>query len=150
MTQQYEDVDSPTIAVVGFIGAVVMFALVVLLLVVFYNVQSRRQAEAIRDQPPSEWANLVSGQQAQLASYRWIDEKKGIVAIPIGRAEELVLAELAEKGRGQPAGVPPGEWVLPRSGVVADPIAHPPEPQGTRPAGAIPAVREEDNHGLRQ
>jgi hypothetical protein len=90
-----DDVNTPVIALVGFISALVFFAIIILLEVVFYWTESQQRYEQAVSQPPLELATLVHNQQARLAEYRWIDEKKGVVAIPIDRAMEMVVADLA-------------------------------------------------------
>jgi hypothetical protein len=57
-----------------------------------------------------------------LTMYGWIDKNKGVARIPIGRAMELTVTDLA-KQKPAPAG----------------PIATPPETQATAGAGASPA-----------
>jgi hypothetical protein len=90
-----DDVNTPAIALVGFISALLFFAIIILLQVMFYRIESRQRAEDLR-QPPAELTALVQRQQATLADYRWIDQKKGIAAIPIDRAMELAVADLAK------------------------------------------------------
>ena len=87
------DVNTPAIALVGFISALLLFAMIILLEVMFYRIEARDRYEKDFSQPPAELTSLVQQQQARLAEYRWIDEKKGVVAIPIDRAMELVVAE---------------------------------------------------------
>ncbi len=96
-----DDVNTPVIALVGFISALLFFAIIVLLEVVFYWAEARQRYERDVSQPPQELATLMHNQQARLAEYRWVDEKKGVVAIPIDRAMELVVADLS--GAAKPA-----------------------------------------------
>lgn len=91
-----DDLNTPVIALVGFIGAVVLFAIIVFLQVVFYRVEARQRYEKDISQAPAELTTLVHNQQARLAEYHWFDEKKKIVSIPIQRAMELVAAELSQ------------------------------------------------------
>jgi hypothetical protein len=87
-----DDVNTPVIAVVGLISALVFFASILLLQVMFYRIEARQRYEKDISQPPAELTALVQRQQARLAEYRWVDEKKRIAAIPIERAMELVVA----------------------------------------------------------
>jgi hypothetical protein len=91
-----DDVNTPVIAVVGFISALLLFAIIIFLQVMFYHVQAEQRYEKDLDQPPLELSNLVHNQEARLAEYRWVDQKKGVVAIPIDRAMELVVADLSK------------------------------------------------------
>jgi hypothetical protein len=90
-----DDLNTPAIALVGFISALLFFAIIILLQVMFYQIESRQRAEDLR-QPPAELTALVQRQQAALADFRWIEQKKGVVAIPIERAMELTVADLSK------------------------------------------------------
>ena len=92
----HDDLNTPMIATVGLLGAILVFAIVVLLMVVFYRFEARQQAEMNR-QPPAEVSNLVAEQQAELARYRWVNEQQKIVGIPISRAMDLVVGELSRE-----------------------------------------------------
>jgi hypothetical protein len=91
-----DDLNTPKIAVVGFIGVIVVFAIIILMQVMFYWAQSQQHLVKDIDQPYLEVANLTADQQAKLAKYQWIDEKQKIVAIPIKRAMELVVDKLSK------------------------------------------------------
>jgi hypothetical protein len=91
-----DDVNTPAIAMVGLISALVFFASIILLEVMFYDMEAQQRYEKDVSQPFLELTTLVERQQAKLAEYRWVDEKKGVVAIPIDRAMELVVADLSK------------------------------------------------------
>lgn len=91
----HEDINTPMVAVVGFLGAIVVFAVIVMLIVVYYNEEGRQRAEKDLSVPPAEIRRLVAQQEGQLADYRLLDSEKKIVAIPISRAMKLVVDELA-------------------------------------------------------
>jgi hypothetical protein len=97
MSNFSDDLNTPKIAVVGFIGAIVVFAIIILMQVMFYWAQSQQHLVKDIDQPYLEIANLTADQQAKLAKYQLIDEKKKIVAIPIKRAMEIVVDELSQE-----------------------------------------------------
>jgi len=97
MSNFADDLNTPKIAVVGFISAIIVFAIIILMQVMFYWAEAQQRLVKDIDQPYLEIANLTADQQAKLVKYQWIDEKEKIVAIPIKRAMELVVAELAEK-----------------------------------------------------
>jgi hypothetical protein len=50
-----------------------------------------------RDQRLKNLADLTVENQKTLTTYRWVDKEKGIVGIPIDRAMELEIADLAGK-----------------------------------------------------
>jgi hypothetical protein len=95
------DVNTPAIVMVGLVSAILFFAAVVLLEVMFYQIAARQRFDKDISQPFAELTALVQRQQARLAEYRWVDEKKRIAAIPIDRAMELVVAEVSKKGEGR-------------------------------------------------
>lgn len=92
MARRDLDPDAALTAVVGIVGAVLLVVVVLVLQAYFYETESR---EAERKTVAPAFEELVAQraeQQEQLNSYRWIDEKAGIVGLPIERAMELVVA----------------------------------------------------------
>jgi len=107
---EYDDVKSETVALVGLIVAILTFALVILVMVVYYQASARERYEKQIRQAPEELATVTATQQARLAEYRWVDQPKGVVAIPIDRAMDLVVAAQSAKRDGKPAhSAPPGK-----------------------------------------
>jgi hypothetical protein len=111
--EHYEDVKTSTIALAGLIGAIVVFALILLLMVLYYRVSNQQVQIKQTGEPPAEWTNLKTAQEGKLLSYRWVDPKRKIVAIPIDLAMRLVTAEVAASGRPK---------VVPRPAVVKKPV----------------------------
>jgi hypothetical protein len=101
-----DDLNTPAIAVVGFVGAVIVFAIIVLLMVVFHHVESRQRYAKDISQPYLEVSQLVADQQGRLTSYGWLDQKQAIVHVPVTRAMDLVVAELSRDPRAPVAGRP--------------------------------------------
>jgi hypothetical protein len=89
-----QGVNTPIIALVGFLSTALVFALVVFVEVLYYQAQSQQVVQKDLGERPVELTKLVEGQQAELAQYRWVDEKNKVVAIPITRAMELTLRDL--------------------------------------------------------
>ncbi len=90
-----DDLNTPVIAIVGLVGALIVFAIIVLLMVVFHQVDVRQQYAKDVGQPYAEMSKLAADQQGRLAAYGWVDEKKRIAHIPVQRAMDLVAAELS-------------------------------------------------------
>jgi hypothetical protein len=88
------EVNTPLVALIGVVGALIAFLMIVGVEVLFYHLEDIETYKKVILQSPEEISNLVAQQQAQLYSYRWIDQKKGIVSIPIDRAMELVVRDL--------------------------------------------------------
>lgn len=92
-----DDVDIGLLSIVGLFIAVVVFLIVVLCQAWFYDwkndVATGRSAATDVSQMPLSQA--VVEQESQINSYRWVSRDKGIRAIPIERAMELMTKELA-------------------------------------------------------
>ena len=93
----YDDLSTTKIAAVGFIAAILLFALTILLQALFYWTEAQQHLVKDINQPSVEFANLTADQQAKLASYHWVDREQKFVAIPIKRAMELVVAQLSKE-----------------------------------------------------
>ena len=87
-----DNVNTPAVAVVGVVLAVIVFASIVGVQA-FYedlvHVQSEKKYQ--RSEPLRE---LLAKQRGQLYGYRWVDAKTKVVAIPIDRAIELTVKDL--------------------------------------------------------
>jgi hypothetical protein len=94
---KYDDVNTPVIAAIGFLAIAGLVAFVLFLEVLYYRDAARQEDEKVIAQPTVEVLNLKTEQQGRLANYAWADHK--IKAIPIDRAMDLVLAELARGGK---------------------------------------------------
>lgn len=114
-------------------GVLLLFALFgVLVLAVFGPLPRRDSYEKQRaDERMKKLADLQAEDAKALNSYAWIDKNKGTVRLPIERAMELTLAELANK-KPAPAGpiATPEASAAPGGAAVASP-APSPSPQGT-------------------
>jgi hypothetical protein len=86
--------------------------------------------------------------EKELTTYAWVDKSKGIARIPIDRAMELTVAELAQK-KPAPAGpiaTPPGSASSPAGS--ASPSASAPPPGGSRtPAAGQPPASHGNSSG---
>ena len=91
-----DDVDAPLIAVLGFIGALLVFLLIIGLEVLFYSMERDERERKYIERAPAEFSQLQAQQMARLTEYRYLDPKKGVVAIPVDRAMELVVEELSK------------------------------------------------------
>lgn len=98
-----DDLNTSAIAVVGFLGALVVFTVIVLLQVVFYVVESRQNVRKRVDAPWAERAGIEDAERGKLTSYRWVDQNQGVVAIPVSVAMEKFVAEYAAPAVGEPA-----------------------------------------------
>lgn len=101
-----DDLNTSAVALVGFLGAVLVFIVIVALMVVFYRVETQQQYAKEILPAYSRSAQLAADQQGRLADYAWVDAEKRIARIPIERAMELVVEELARNPLAEVIGVP--------------------------------------------
>ena len=85
--------NTPLTALVGVVFAIVLFALVVFLQAFFYRQEAAEDARKAVAVPPEELSQLRAQQLETLHSYRYVDPRAGVVAIPIDRAMELVVRD---------------------------------------------------------
>ena len=104
-TPEQEDLNTPMIAVAGVIGAVVVFLGIVALQAWYYNVEKEEVYRKVVAPAAEELSSVTAEQQGQLNSYRVIDGRRQVAAIPIDRAMGSVVQDLAS-GRN-PLPVPP-------------------------------------------
>ena len=108
-----DDLNTPAIAVVGFVSVVVVFVIIILLTVVFHSVNQGMERERLKSGGVlyPQISKLDTDQQGHLAMYDKVDQH----FIPIKRAMQLVVAELSANPNAQVTGpaeatvVPPAE-----------------------------------------
>src|SRR5436190_23486696 len=80
--------------------------------------------------------------QKELTTYAWVDKNKGVARIPIDRAMELTVAELAQK-KPAPAGpIATPAAQIPPTGASPAPPAAAQGATGAPPASPSPAARQ--------
>ena len=87
------DPDAPMTVVVGVVGAVLVFVVIVLLQALFQSAEQAELARKVTSAAPAELESLRAEQLGLLNGYRWVDREKGIVAIPIEQAMELTVRD---------------------------------------------------------
>ncbi len=112
---RYNDVKTQMVAIIGLIGAIGTFVIILLLMVLYQGAQQRQDLVKRIDQPPLELYDMVADQEAKLNNYQWIKQveedgrTRDVYAIPIDRAMKRVVAEYAEGGKA----LPPPETAAP-------------------------------------
>ncbi len=91
--ERYDDINTSSVAVVGFISAIAIFAIIVAVQTLYFNrMETLEQRKAGQQNP--EAANLIAEQEGRLARKGWINRETGVVAVPIERAMKLVVEEM--------------------------------------------------------
>jgi hypothetical protein len=93
--QRGEDYNTPLILIYGMLFAVIVFVSIVALSGLFHQMQGAEQRGKNEAAAPQELTDLRNAQQQKLESYSWVDARHGVAGIPIERAMQLVIAELA-------------------------------------------------------
>lgn len=86
------DPKSGLVAVVGVVSSVVLVAAIVVLQALYYRAQDKENVRKAVFVPP-EVQSVQAEQLGQLEGYRVVDPEREVVAIPIDRAMELLIAE---------------------------------------------------------
>jgi hypothetical protein len=87
------DPNTPLTVVVGLVGAILLFVAIVFLQAIFRHAEDAELARKVTSAPAAELESLRAEQLGRLNGYRVVDPQKGVVAIPIDRAMELVARE---------------------------------------------------------
>ena len=93
------DPDAAATALVGIVGAVLLFVVIVLLQAYFYGAEREETNRKLVTPASEELVRTRAEQQELLHSYRWIDQEGGVVGLPIERAMELALARSGSGGK---------------------------------------------------
>ncbi len=88
-----DELNTPAIVTMGIVGALGLFVAIVALQAWFAKLQRDEYQRRMVAPKSEELAGVIADQQEQLNTYRWIDREKGVVAVPIERAMELVTRE---------------------------------------------------------
>lgn len=102
MSSTQDDVNTPMIAAVGFLGTLGVFATVILLVVVFYRVEAQQRFVKDTSRPQVEVSQLAARQRGNLVDYRLVDKEKEVYGIPIRQAMAMTVARRRENPQGPP------------------------------------------------
>src|SRR5262249_1943119 len=83
------------------IGTVAALVVVVLGIAQFFDIAVRDEIqEKVLSQPSSALRDLHASEQSRLQTYAWVDQKAGVVRIPVDRAIELTLRDWDKRPTG--------------------------------------------------
>ena len=92
-----DELRATPIVIVGIVGSILTVVIILLLSVLFLHEKQGEIYSKSSAPGPDDLRRRRSEQREVLTEYRWVDEKQGIVRIPIDRAMELLVKESAEK-----------------------------------------------------
>ena len=98
--ERYDTINTSGIVLVGFISAILTFAIIIAVQAMFY---SAKQAELVKKDINVADATVIetiTQQRQKLTGYSWADDKKKNVSIPIEQAMAMVIEKEATKSKG--------------------------------------------------
>ncbi len=115
------------------LGVVLLFALfgVIVLAIIGPSPRSSDYEETRAKKRMENLKNLREDAEKALNTYAWIDKNKGVVRIPIGRAMEVTIVQLAQQ---KPAAA--GPIATPETQAASPAPAGSPQPSATQPAAS--------------
>ena len=171
--KQLDKLNILAIVAVGLVGVFGLYASFVGLQA-FFEAEARKVAEArFAEEQSDEFRSVQAEQQGEMQDYRWRSQAERTVTVPIGRAMELVIADI---GKGQasnlvpsvgphdtptvpavfgrppdnvkmPAKSPsPGETEAASEGAAPAPESAAPGSEGAAPESAAPEASAEPSH----
>ncbi len=93
-TVQQDDLNTPVIALVGFVSAILTFVSIFALQGLYNQYAQALEQSKVVNVRLEEAERTLDSQRAKLSSFSMINKEKGIVALPIEQAMQLVLEDL--------------------------------------------------------
>lgn len=120
------EADRPNVGVIAVVTFAICVAIVVVVIGVFEFFRQTFQAEVQKKQ--LEWVDpqlreIRAYEEANLKKYQWVNQKDGVVRIPVTRARELVLADYGKMAAYVPGGASPAPALAPAPEGSAAPAA---------------------------
>lgn len=124
-SDRHNDLNVTWTAVVCFVGGILIFAFIVAVQIIFYQTDQAQFDQKVVTQAPEQLNQLRSDQLARINSYRLVDEKRDLAAIPIDQAMDAFARDPAAAMRAiraaaatQPAAdtAPAGQATQPQPG----------------------------------
>lgn len=96
-TRNTDDPQALNVFMVGLIGALVMIAMIIATQGIYLSAVENENQTKLYGVNSRLYPNLESDQKGELIHYKYLDQAKGVVQIPVDRAMDLFLKELDQK-----------------------------------------------------
>jgi hypothetical protein len=106
-SDRHNDLNVTWTAIAGLVGAILTFAFIVAIQIVYQRAERAQYQQKVVAEAPEQLVELRSEQLAKINSYRLVDEKKGIVAVPIDEAMQAFVRDPADSMRAIQAAAMP-------------------------------------------
>lgn len=93
--------------VIWFVGIVLAVIVAVIFVLNYFGIEMRKElsAKVLTAENPV-LRDLRATEHAKLTKYKWVDQKAGVVRIPLDRAQELTLRDWSSRAKAAPAAAP--------------------------------------------
>ena len=96
---RHNDLNVTWTAIAGFVGGILIFVFIIAVQILFHWTEQAQYRQKVVAQVPEQLSQLRSEQEARINSYRLVDEKRGIAAIPVDEAMLAFARDPAEACR---------------------------------------------------
>jgi len=94
-SDRHNDLNVTWTVIAGFVGCILVFAFIIAVQILFQRTEQAQYRQKIVAEVPEQLSQLRAEQEARINSYRMVDEKKGIAAIPIEEAMQVFARDPA-------------------------------------------------------
>jgi hypothetical protein len=99
----YDDVNTPMIAMIAALSAIITLAVIIAIQAFFFQYQETLVKDRVVDQKTDTAQSMLTEQLQSVSEYGVVDKAAGVYAIPIDRAMEIVVEDL-NKDREEQSG----------------------------------------------
>lgn len=108
-----DDPQARPVLLLGGVAVLVLVVTVIALQALFLSVKRSEEQSKVFAVPDSAVIKLQSQQLATLESYGWVDRDKGLVRIPVSRAMDLMVKDIATQPAAAATAAPGGAHPTP-------------------------------------
>lgn len=98
--ERYDTINTSAIVLVGFMSAILTFAIIIGVQAMFYSAQQAELVKKDIDVADARVIETITQQRQKLTGYSWADDAKKKVSLPIEQAMAKVVEKEAAKRKG--------------------------------------------------
>ncbi len=98
-SDKHNDLNVTWTVIAGFVGGILIFAFIVAVQILFLRTEQAEYQQKVVAEVPEQLAQLRTEQLTKINSYRLVDEKRGLAAIPVELAMETFARDPADSMR---------------------------------------------------
>lgn len=128
---RHNDLNVTWTVVAGFVGGILIFVFIIAVQILFHWTEQAQYQQKVVAQAPEQLSQLRSDQEARINTYRLVDERNALAAIPVEEAMAALVRNLAAGMEAIRAAA-----VMPPAGTQPTATAPAGQAPGTQPGGA--------------